>query len=511
MRVFTASLATEINTFAPLPTDLASFREGFLWGPGEHPDRPTLCSAPLWVARRRARAEGWTLIEGSAAWAEPAGTVSRGAYETLRDQILGELRAALPVEAVILGLHGAMVADGYDDCEGDLLAWVRALVGPRVVVGAELDPHCHMTPAKLGHADILICFKEFPHTDFVERAEELVELCLRAVRGEIRPVMSAYDCRMIASFPTSREPMRGFVDRIKALEGRDGVLSISVAHGFPYADVPEVGARIVVMTDDRAAAGAALARRLGEELYGLRGTTAPPYLAPDEAIDRALASNQAKPVILADPSDNPGGGAPGDATQLLRRLIDRGVEGAALGPLWDPIAVRFCHAAGEGARLQLRFGGKTAPSSGQPIDALVEVVKLVRDASQGFAGSRVGLGDAALVRLPPGISVVLISNRTQALGADLFTGMGLDLGAQRLVVVKSTNHFHAAFAPLASEILYVDAEGPIPRDHRRVPYTRLRRPIWPLDEDPPRGPLLAEGARAEGARAEGARAEGASP
>jgi microcystin degradation protein MlrC len=333
---------------------------------------------------------------------------------------------------VILGLHGAMVAHGYDDCEGDLLASVRAIVGRETVIGAELDPHCHMTDAKVANADILICFKEFPHTDFVERAEELVTLCLAAARRKIRPVMSVYDCRMIASFPTSREPMRGFVDKIKSLEGRDGVLSISVAHCFPYADVPEVGAKIVVVTDNQPEVGARLAKSLGEELFTMRGKTSPPFEEPDAAITRALANNRPQPVVMADPSDNPGGGAPGDSTVILRRLIERKVEGAAVGPLWDPIAVRFC-----------------------------------------FAAVRIG-----------GVDVVLISDRTQGFGPDLFGNCGIDPATRRILVVKSTNHFHAGFAPIAADVLYVDSQGPIPRDMRKVPYTRIRRPIWPLDENP---------------------------
>src|SRR5690242_18847736 len=136
MRVFSATLATEINTFSPIPTDLRSFTDDFYFRPGEHPERPFLFSAPLVGARRRAREEGFALIEGSCAAARPAGMVSREAYETLRDEILGQLRAALPVDAVILGLHGAMVAHGYDDCEGDLLAHVRRLAGPGAVIGA---------------------------------------------------------------------------------------------------------------------------------------------------------------------------------------------------------------------------------------------------------------------------------------------------------------------------------------------------------------------------------------
>jgi len=481
MRLFVASVATETNTFSPIPTSLENFREGLFARPGEHPEQATLCTAPLVVARRRAKAEGWTLIEGSCFWAEPAGTVSRQAYETMRDEILGQLKAALPLDGVLMGLHGAMVADGYDDCEGDLLTRVRALVGPKVPIGVEHDPHSHLTRARLAASDFIISFKEFPHTDFVDRAEEVVELTLRMIRGEIKPVKSVFDCRMIGSFPTTLQPMRGFVDRIKSLEGKNGVLSISVTHCFPYADVPELGAKILVVTDNRKDYGDRLATELGMELWGMRGRTTPEFLTPDQAIDQGLALNEG-PAVIADPSDNAGGGAPSDSTQILRRLIERKVEGAALAPLWDPMAVRFCFDAGEGGRFKLRFGGKTAPSSGQPIDAEVIVTKLVREATQNFGAATVPLGDSAAIRIG-GVEVVLISKRTQALGRDLFTNLGIDPEQRRIIVVKSTNHFHAAFGPIARKVLYVDSGSSIPRDHRQVPYTRIQRPIWPLDEN----------------------------
>lgn len=479
MRIFAASIGTETNTFAPIPTALQSFHESFYAAPGQHPDDAKLCTAPVWVARRRAREEGWTLIEGTCTFAEPAGLVSREAFETLRDEVLQQLRAAMPVDGVLLGMHGAMVADGCDDCEGDILEHVRAIVGPDVPIGVELDPHCHMTVKRVRNATLIICFKEFPHTDFVDRGEEVVELTLRAIRGEIHPVMSLADCRMIGSFPTTLQPMRGFVDKISALEGHDGVLSVSIAHCFPYADVPELGSRILVVTDGRREHGDRLAMQLAEEFHGMRGRTQPPYLDPDGIID--AAAQLPGPVVVADPSDNPGGGAPGDSTQLLRRLIERGVQGVALGPVWDPIAVRLCFMAGEGGRLQLRFGGKTAPASGLPIDASVTVKALRRDAYQTFVDAKVPLGDCATIAID-GIEVVLISNRTQALGRDLFTAQGVTLEDKRIVAVKSTNHFHAAFAPIASKVLYCDSGGPIPRDHRQVPYTRIQRPIWPLDE-----------------------------
>jgi microcystin degradation protein MlrC len=234
-----------------------------------------------------------------------------------------------------------------------------------------------------------------------------------------------------------------------------------------------------VVTDDRKADGDRLAMSLAQEFFGMRGSTMPPHLSPDGIID-AVASIDGT-VVVADPSDNPGGGAPGDSTWILRRLIERGITGVALGPMWDPGAVKLCFMAGEGGRLKLRFGGKTAPTSGLPIDAEVTVKALRRNAFQTFVDSQVPLGDCAAIDLG-GIEVVLISHRAQAMGRDLFTGQGVSLDDKKLVVVKSTNHFHAAFAPIASQVLYCDAGGPIPRDHRKVPYTKVQRPIWPLDD-----------------------------
>ena len=278
LRVFTGSLATETNTFAPMPTGLSAFRERGYYPAGTHPDRMTQFAGPLWAARERVKSDGWTLVEGMVAAAQPSGMTTRLAYETLRDELLADLRAALPVDMVVLGLHGAMVADGYEDCEGDLLERVRRMVGPRVVVGAELDPHNHLTPAMVGNADLLVAFKEYPHTDILERARELVDLCAKAAQGRIRPVAAVVDCGMVVKVHTAHQPARGFVDRIMALEGRDGVLSVSITHGFPWGDVPEMGTRMLVYTDGDEASAKALARRLADELIGMREALTPKYL-----------------------------------------------------------------------------------------------------------------------------------------------------------------------------------------------------------------------------------------
>jgi microcystin degradation protein MlrC len=488
MKIFTASLATETNTFSPVPTDRASFEMAFYAGPGQHPETPTLCSSPMVVLRRRAAAEGFDLVEGTATWAEPGGLVQRETYEGLRDEILDELRAALPVDAVVLGLHGAMVAQGYDDPEGDFLERIRAMVGPRVLIAAELDPHSHLTRRRVENADLLAYFLEFPHTDFLERGEHVVDLALRTLRGEIRPVISTFDCRMIDVYPTSREPMRGFVDRMKALQGKDGVLSVSLIHGFMAADVPEMGTQVLVVTDGEEAKGEALARRLGMELFGMRGTTAMPMVGIEAGLDRAAeiaARRPGKPVVVADVWDNPGGGVAGDGTLILRRILDRGMDRIGVATIWDPIAVTFCLAAGEGARIELRFGGKAGPDGGAPIDARVEVRRAVHEGWQSFGQSRVTLGPAAVVRVEATeVDVILNTNRTQTFEPDIFTNLGIDIAAKDMLLVKSTNHFFAGFAPVAAEIIYVDAGAPYPSNPRVTDYRKMTRPIWPRVEDP---------------------------
>lgn len=489
MRLFAATLATETNTFSPLPTSLASYKESVFLRPGEHPeDAPRMCTAPLFVARRRAKADGFTLIEGSCFAASPAGTTNRKDYETMRDEILAQLEAALPLDAVLLGLHGAMVAYGYDDVEGDIIERVRAIVGPTCVIGVELDPHCHLTLKRVGLADIIVLYKEFPHTDVVERAEDVLDLVLATLRGQIKPVMSLYDCRQIQSYPTTLPLMRAFVDKIKAMEGRDGILSISIGHCFPYADVPELSARVLVVTDGDKAKANALATSLGEEMVSMRGRTMPEFFDTPGGVAAGLAFNAA-PVVIAEPSDNAGGGAPSDNTSILRELMARNAGDVALGPIWDPVAVRLCFDAGVGASFPLRFGGKIGPRSGVPVDATVEVIGCAEDCWQSFGPTKVPLGDCAAIRAG-GIEVVLITKRTQALGLELFTNLGIDPRAKKLVVVKSTNHFMAAFGPIAKKVIYIDSDAPLTRDYRKIPYRRVQRPIWPLDEHTSPGLIL---------------------
>ncbi len=478
MRIFSASFATETNTFAPMPTGMASFKERGYFAAAEHPDQMQFFSGPLWAARLRGAEHGWSLVEGMVAAAQPSGLVPQHVYEALRDELLADLRAALPVDVVLLGLHGAMVAQGYDDCEGDLLQQVRTIVGPSVVVGAELDPHSHLSERMVNCADLLIAFKEYPHTDVLERAFELVDLCVAQAEGRIRPVPAVADAHMISVIHTTREPGRGLVDRVKALEGKGGVLSISLIHGFPWGDVPDMGSKVLVYTDGAADRAQTLARTLADELFSLREQMVKPYPGIDAALDEALAFDGG-PVVLADSADNAGGGAASDATFMLRRMVERGIVNAALGPLWDPLAVRIAGEAGVGAALMLRIGGKVGPMSGDPIDLMCTVKALQPDMHMSGLGTLHALGDCALVEAN-GIQIVLNSVRSQAMGTDLFTQLGCDLGVCKIVVVKSSQHFYASYSKIARHVIYVDAPGSVTTDLKSLPYRKIKRPKWPL-------------------------------
>ena len=483
MRIFTASLVTETNTFSPIPTGERSFAERMLRRGDGSRQPPTGGNIPLIVWRERAERDGHEVAEGLCAYAAPAGRTLAAAYAKFKAAILEDLRAAMPVDAVMLFMHGAMVAHGQDDCEGDVAAAVRAIVGPRVPIGMELDLHCHLTEAMRTACDVIVAYKEYPHVDAADRAHEVYDLVTRAARGEIRPVIAFHDCRMIDMWRTPVEPMKSFVARMAALEGRDGILSVSFGHGFPWGDVADVGARTVVVADGDEAKARALAARLAVEVFAMRDATHTAHDTVDAAIDAALAAPRG-PVVLAEVADNAGGGAPSDSTFVLRRLVERGVRDAAIGHFWDPVAVRFCAEAGEGATLELRVGGKCGPVSGDPVDLVATVRRVVEDHRQtGLSGGTSAMGTAVWIEAG-GIDIVLNTARTQPFHPDGFTALGIELARRRIVVVKSTQHFHAGFAPIASAIRYVATPGSIAPDFGSIPYTKRRLPYWPRVADP---------------------------
>jgi microcystin degradation protein MlrC len=483
-KIFTATLGTETNTFSSLPTGLQLFQDTCLYRRASYGDNPPMFAGPLAMWRRMAGERGWQVVESLCAFAQPAGKTVRKVYEDFRDEIIADLKAALPVDAVLLCLHGAMVAEGYDDAEGDLLAQVRKTVGPEVPVGVELDLHANVGRQKLDNATAIVLFKEYPHVDVVDRAVDVFDLIADAVEGRTNPVMGWFDCRTVGVFHTTRQPMRGFVDKCTGLQGKDGVLSVSVIHGFPWADVPDMGSKVLVVTDNDRPKAERLARELGMEFFRLREQTQPAYASLDQALARAMTHNQPKPLVLADVSDNAGGGAASDSTFILQAMLERGIRDAAIAMVWDPMAVRLGFEVGEGAELDLRLGGKLGPMSGPALDVRARVIGLKRDAlTKGFGNSHAAVGDMAAFDVN-GIAVVCNTLRAQCKSVDAFTNVGVDPAARKVVVVKSMQHFHAEYAPVASEILYVAVPGAVAPDFLKMPYKKASRAQWPFVADP---------------------------
>jgi microcystin degradation protein MlrC len=485
-KLFTATLGTETNTFSSLPTGLQLFQETCLFRRQSYGDKVPMFGAPLAVWRRMAEARGWQVTESLCAFAQPAGKTVKKVYEGFRDEILADLAQAMPVDAVLLSLHGAMVAEGYDDAEGDLLAHVRRLVGPDVPIGAELDLHANVSRQKLDNLTVMVLFKEYPHIDVPERAKDLFKLIADVIEGRSKPVMAWFDCRTVGVFHTTREPMRGFVDKCTAMEGRDGVLSVSVIHGFPWADVADMGSKILVVTDGDKPKAERLARELGMEFFRMRQETQPTYTTLEQAMARAASHNQPKPLVLADVSDNAGGGAASDSTVILQAMLQKRIRRSAIGMFWDPMAVRIAFEVGEGAEIDIRLGGKLGPASGPALDVRATVTGLKRDGHVSFGGRDkilAPVGDMAAFDVD-GIAVVCNTLRTQCKSLDCFTNVGIDPAELKVVVVKSMQHFHAAYAPVASEILYVAVPGAVAPDFTKMHYAKAPKQQWPFVANP---------------------------
>ena len=484
MKILVAGIATETNTFSPIPVGLDSFTSKGSFFPGGDlpPHRPSYLYLHVLV-EKMAGARGWEVVNGLCADAHPGAAVRQDAYETLRDRLLDQVREAGPCKMIALNLHGAMVAQGYDDCEGDLLKRIRAITGPDTVIGATLDPHCHLSAEMVENANIITCYRENPHTDYVERGQDLLNLMSATAEGEFRPAISVFDCRMADVFQTNREPMRSFVARMKSLERTvDGLLSISVVHGFRRADIPIMGTKVLVITDARPELGQRIASELGRELYAMRGRAAAIPLAMPRALDTAISS-KAPPVLLADGADNPGGGSPGDSTYILRACLDRGEENIAIGYLWDPVAVRFAIDAGVGARYRARIGGKACSLSGDPIDREVEVVAIRHAIGQELPGGAVGVCDAVWLR-SGALDIVAITARVQAYSPSIFRELGVNLRAKKLLIIKSAQHYKAHFDGEYETDIVVDAPGVCSMNVLELNLKNIKRPMWPFDPDP---------------------------
>lgn len=481
MRVFAGGIATETNTFSPMPTGLRDYK---IVRPGDEVEEGTMPAFEQF--RLGAAARSWEYVFGLYASAQPAGLTTRSAYESLRDELLDRLQAAMPIDVALLGLHGAMVAEGYDDCETDIIERARAIVGRDAKIGVELDLHCDVTQAMIDAADAIVLYKEYPHVDVAKRAADLFNIVADSAEGKTSPTMALFDCRMIGLYLTSYEPLRSFVDELLAMEGSDGILSVSLVHCFPWADVPTCGAQALAITDGDPEQAARVAQEVGRRFHAMRRELDQVPFTIDEALDQALAAPQG-PVVIADRADNAGGGAASDSTFMLKAMLARGISNAGIASMWDPVAVQVAMSGGVGANLDLRLGGKMGPASGDPLDLKVTVAGIVEDMYQSWPQQgepmRIPCGDSVWLQCE-GIDIIVSSKRGQPMSPDVFTNFGIDATRKRILVVKSAQHFYAGFSPIASKIIYMAAPGAVAPRYTEIPFTRVDLNKYPWVEDP---------------------------
>jgi microcystin degradation protein MlrC len=478
MRIYISGVQHESSSFSPIPTSFRSFEE-WNWAADKPHDADGFGYGE---ACRLAEAANMEVAAGPFFNAEPSSPATATAWRQISEQILDGLRAAMPVDIVFLCLHGAQMAEAIDDCEGALIAAVREIVGPNVALGVLLDLHANVTTKMCSNADLTVSCREYPHIDYAHRAWEMLPVLRDIARGIIRPVTRTRRVPATGVFPTTEEPMRSFVSRSRDVQGRPGVLVVSANHGFEGSDVPFMGASIIVTTDNDEALAEKVLDEVATNFLKIVAGHTWGGLGVTEALDEALRHTEG-PVVIADRSDNAGAGAASDSTFVLAEMIARNITNAALGMIWDPMAVRVCHDAGVGARLPMRIGGKAGALSGAPIDADVEVISVRDDAKQALFGQgqpREPLGKSAAVRIG-GIDVVLTSRRQQVFSPHCFTEHDIDVTQRHIVVVKSMQHFMGGFAPIASHIVRCDGPGSATVDMTKIPHTRIKRPMLGLD------------------------------
>jgi microcystin degradation protein MlrC len=485
VRIAIGGFAHETNTFCPGVTGVERFKERHWLTGDEIRRRHGGVRDDLGGMFAAAERHGIELVPTFATSTEPSATIARTAYDGIVDTLFAAIEDAGPVDALCLSLHGAGSAEGIDDVEGAVLREARRRFGAALPIVVTLDLHGHTTPEMVANADALLYCHEYPHVDIYERGEEAIELAAKLVRGEVKPVMHLETLPMMIPPSTTREGIAREINEVGAAwETKPGIIDCAFVHGFPHTDVPIIAVTVLATADGDASLAKAAAQDVARTIWARREEFRQALPGAEEAVGRALAAESA-PAIVAEVSDNPGGGGPGDGTHLLRALLAADEPATCFGFVSDPETARQAHAAGTGSTIRVRLGGKTDELHGAPVEAEA-YVKCLTDGRFRYT-TPMGAGFAAelgpMARLVIGNVDVLVSSvRTQTLDPEVFLLHGIDVTRYRVVAIKSQQHFRAGFAGVAGTIVRCDTPGLTTSNLSYLPYQRVKRPIWPLDE-----------------------------
>ncbi len=487
MRIATGGICHETSTFANTRTTVESFASGFgLFRGGDIIERfrgANTCTGGFIDGAERLGFELVPLVWG---FAYPSGLILADEYAALKQEFLDRLQHAGPIDGVLLDQHGAMVVEGIEDADGDFIAAVREAVGPKCPVIVTFDLHGNHTLQRCQAATAVIGFDTYPHIDMAERGLEAANMMVATLSGQIRPVVSFKPIPLFWSAAcqiTAHPPMDEVLRQVHALEQRPGILSVTISTGFPWADIENMGASVIVVADR----DMTLAEQTANELVDWVWQRRERWHRLPVSVSDALAQGEAigkYPIILADQADNTGGGAGGDSTEILRTFLERRMKDSLLLYIVDSQVARQAHVVGVGGALDIDIGGKSDPGQGLP----VKMHAKVRGISNGaftydgpmFAGLTGNMGCSAWLE-QDGVHVVIVTAAEQPLGPAFGKTLGIDCRSMRVIAVKSAVHFRASFEPMAGSIFNVDTQAVHTHDFTKLKYNRRRRPMYPID------------------------------
>jgi len=492
MKWVLATVRHETNTFSPLPTDLKDFsRESPVEGPMYGDDIIEAIAGtnyPVAAYLDLAKETGAEVVLPIYANAAPSGKVTDAAFEHIAETICDAVAAGC--DAVFLDLHGAMVTDSFDDGEGELLARVRG-VRPDVPIALALDFHTNPTQRIIDNLTTVAVYRTYPHVDMHETGLRAGRALIRAMAGEIDPVVhwgrKPMLTHMLKQTP-AKQPMKDIMDRAIQAEAGGEVLLASVLGGFPLADIPHVGLSSIVVTDGHDPAGPALVDELLEMAWDRRADFVYEIEPLAQSITRAQTL-EGRPIVLADHGDNTGAGGNVDVMDVLAEVIRQGLSGVVAGPFWDPVSVAEMIDAGIGAEVTLQLGGKTDMPALRLTGRPLEVTGTVKAITDGIftvtgpmkTGSRADLGRTAVLDTGD-IDIFVSEKRFEPIDAGMFSHAGVDPKEKEFVLIKSRQHFRAGFEEMAAHIVMVAGPGVCSSDYDLFPFENLGRPIYPLDD-----------------------------
>ena len=495
IRLALAGLYHETNTFSSVPADYNTF--SIFRGEEiekEYGNSLTTNAGYLAISSSYVNVDVVPLIF---AITGPIGTITKDAF----DQIVGELIQYLedqgPWDGILLSLHGAAVSEEYSDCDGEIAYRVRSLVGPDVPVGLSVDMHANISKKMVENTDVLTVYRTNPHLDAKERSQECADLIVKTINGQIEPVMWLETPPMVINIVkqyTGDEPMRSIMSNLLAVLEKPGVIHGSVAEGYPYADVPEMGMGFLTIVDSKEI-GKDEANKTAREgaqwmatrAWAKRDDFNNDIPDPDQALLFADAQHNPgdAPIVLMDVGDNIGAGSSADSTHILAEAQRLGIEGY-LQTLYDPASVQECIEAGVGSDVSLKVGGKTDHLHGSPISIEGKVRTLFNGKFEDHRPTHGGFqfydgGLTAVVDTTDRHTIVLTSLRCGNTSLEQMYSAGVDPTKYRMVVAKGVVSPRPAYQPIAKEIILVNTPGVTTSDLEYFEYRRRRGSLFPFD------------------------------